>query len=239
MMIYLLIGILSCEALPEAYVVQPLPRSSVLTKSPPCGGVSKGKSHLLSEPGSLNPISWEVITPSVGKCTVKLSYGTDISTYHILIPTDNSTDVSGWFACGDEKGLHSKIFTFPPGVSCDICTLQWIWDTESVTYYQCIDIEITEGIDSACYGKCKNGGFCSEGLCVCPNNLVGVYCEHEARAESVSIVNLFLALIILLLITGVLLLLLWLRSKQKLTATEELIYRRCFPCLLPNELLNH
>ncbi|OMJ83507.1 hypothetical protein SteCoe_15538 [Stentor coeruleus] len=235
MIVYLLIGLLSCEAFPEAYVVQPLPRSSILTKSPPCGGIPKGKSHLLSEPGSLNPISWEVITPSTGKCSVKLSYGTDISTYHTLVPTDNSTDINGWFDCGDEKGLHSKIFMFPSGVSCDICTLQWIWNTELITYYQCIDIEIIEGVDSACYGKCKNGGYCSEGLCVCPNSWVGVYCEHEAKIESVSIVNLFIALMILLFIAMLLLFILFIRTKQKLTETEKLFLRRFCPCLLPQD----
>lgn len=86
---YFFLVIFLSKADPEAFVVQPLPRSNSLTKSPPCGGAPKGKSHLLSEPGSFNPISWQILTPSLGKCSVRLSYGTDVSNYHTLIPTDN------------------------------------------------------------------------------------------------------------------------------------------------------
>ena len=45
-----------------------------------------------------------------------LSYGTDFSTYHTLIPTDNSADNMGCFPCGAEEGLYSKIFQFPDGL---------------------------------------------------------------------------------------------------------------------------
>lgn len=220
------------KADPEAFVVQPLPRSNSLTKSPPCGGAPKGKSHLLSEPGSFNPISWQILTPSLGKCSVRLSYGTDVSNYHTLIPIDNSTDINGWFPCGDESGLHSKIFYFPKGSSCDICTLQWIWDTLSITYYQCIDIEIIEGIDSACYGKCKNGGYCNEGLCVCTQDWAGIYCESDARVHPVNIVGLFLTLICLLIIVGILLFLIKDRLKRKPFETEKILYLRYCGCLI-------
>ena len=58
-MIFLFSFCVLSSAAPEAYLVQPLPRENMnyLTISPPCGGVPKGKAHLLTEPGSLNPVS--------------------------------------------------------------------------------------------------------------------------------------------------------------------------------------
>ena len=237
-MIYLLFSLISCEAAPEAYIVQPLPRENMnyLTISPPCGGVIKGRSHLLSEPGSLNPISWKIVTPSAGKCSIQLSYGTDFSLYHTLIPIDNSTDSMGWFPCGSQEGLESKIFQFPPGVTCDSCTLQWIWQNKVATYYQCIDVEITGGKDVACYGKCKNGGFCSDGLCICQDGWVGTYCEHDEAAEPVHILRLFIAFAILLLIIGLLVFLIWSRANGKnMTDTEKLLFFRKLRFCLPEE----
>ena len=48
---------------PSAIMLYPVPRLHTkhdLKDVEPCGGMAKGKSHLLSEPGSLNPISWMV-----------------------------------------------------------------------------------------------------------------------------------------------------------------------------------
>lgn len=238
-MIFLLAVLVSCQAVPDAYLVQPLPREKMtLTTSPPCGGVPKGHSHLLSEPGSLNPISWKIITPASGKCSVKLSYGTDFATYHTLISTDNSTDSFGWFTCGETVGLHTKVFQFPAGVTCDACTLQWIWENNLGTYYECIDIEITGGKDSACYGKCKNEGYCSDGLCVCAQGWTGTFCELDTAVEPVHILRMFILFMVLLCIVGVLSYLIWIRAHGgNMTETEKLLFFRRMRFCLPEENL--
>lgn len=236
-MIYLLFIALHVQSRPEAYLLQPLPRDkmSSLAVVAPCGGIEKGRSHLLSQPGSFNPISWKIVVPSPGKCTVKVMFGSEFSEQHILIPTDNSTDSLGSFPCGDSEGSYSKIFKFPDGVSCDSCTLQWVWESSLTTYYMCSDIEILEDKDAACYGKCKNGGFCNEGLCICPEDFIGTFCEIDDRFDPVNIILLFIALLILTIIATILLLMLFWRFKRsKPSYLERLCFEKC--CFwLPNK----
>ena len=241
-MIYLLLPLMFCEAAPEASLIEPLPRENMnyLTISPPCGGVGKGRSHFLSEPNSLNPVTWKIVTPSSGKCSLRLSYGTDFSTYHTLTPTDNSTDSMGWFVCGEKEGIESKIFKFPEGITCDSCTLQWIWENKVATYYQCSDIEITGGKDNACYGKCKNAGFCSDGLCVCEEGWAGTFCEVDVAAEPVNILRLFIVLMVLVVVVALLSYLVWIRAHMRdKSVTERLfLFRKLRFCLPEEELSN-
>jgi hypothetical protein len=208
--------------------VQPLPRDSMkyLTITPPCGGTAKGRAHVLSEPGSLNPVSWQIVTPAAGLCSVRLLLGTDFAPEHTLVPSDNSTDDMGWFPCGDAAGLFTKDFQFPEGLTCDSCTLQWVWQNKVATYYQCVDLEITVGVDSACYGKCKNGGFCSEGLCLCPGDWRGTFCELDNSTSDVHILGLFVTFMLLSLIVGLLVFLIYSRVRGKPSQTEKLFASR-------------
>ena len=32
-------------------------------------------------------------------------------------------------------------------------------------------------IDTPCLGMCQNGGVCSQGTCICPNEYSGTYCQ--------------------------------------------------------------
>jgi hypothetical protein len=61
---------------PEAVLIDPVPRkdtTSLQVGAPPCGGRSKGSAHILAEPGSINPVSWMVIHPSLNaNCSVKM-----------------------------------------------------------------------------------------------------------------------------------------------------------------------
>lgn len=229
-MILTILGFAWVRASPLAVVVQPLPRDTMASPStePPCGGVARGKSHLLSQPGSLNPISWKVITPSAGTCSLKLIYGSEYSDPHTLYPIDDSADASGNFPCGQEQGLFKKIVQFPED-SCDSCTLIWIWQNEVSTYYHCVDVEITQDKDSACYGKCQNGGFCSDGLCICEEGYSGTFCQLDGRGGSSSVLGLFCALV-LLFVTFLYLLITYSRiSKGQSLYVERLIFRRfCF-----------
>lgn len=229
-MILSFLYILSVESRPDAFIVQPLPRDqmSSLTVSPPCGGIPKGKSHMLSQPGSYNPISWQIIVPSAGNCSLKIIFGNDYSQQHTLIPTDNSTDSSGFFPCGSSEGIFSKIFKFPIDVSCDSCTLQWVWENNVGTYYQCSDIEILEDIDAACYGKCQNQGYCSEGLCVCKEGFVGTFCEIDSTADKVNILALFISFMVLVSIASCLLMsLYWRMNMSKPSFTEKRCFEMC------------
>ena len=237
-MFYLLVSLISCQAAPNGYIVEPIPRDNMktFTTNPPCGGIPKGKSHLLSEPGSINPIAWKITSPSSGKCMVKISYNSDFSSFQILSPNDNSTDENGWFSCGSEAGHFTKNYIFPSEYTCEKCTLQWIWQTNNTFYYQCIDIEIQEGTGSSCEGKCKNGGYCVGGICKCPQEWVGTHCEHSSTAEPVHVLRLFIIFILLLAIVCLLGGLIYLRNRrEKNTETERLFYKRYLPCLAPSE----
>jgi hypothetical protein len=51
---------------PSALLISPVPRKHTptsISNVAPCSGTEKGFSHLLAEPGSLNPISWKVDVP--------------------------------------------------------------------------------------------------------------------------------------------------------------------------------
>jgi hypothetical protein len=215
----------------DAVVVQPLPRDHMtqITTSPPCGGVPKGKSHLLSQPGSLNKVSWKVLKPAPGNCTVKLIYGNEYTQQHTLLPHKDDEGSNGSFKCGENSGVFAKVFKFPSGVSCDSCTLQWIWVNSYGTFYHCIDIEITDLPDSSCYGRCKNGGFCSEGMCKCEPGFFGTFCELDGRSEPVHILVLFISIMVLLYFAVYLFIILCYRK----AFTGKLILNKIY-CFLPS-----
>ena len=229
-MIFILCFMLTVQGTPLALVIQPLPRDTMQypATEPPCGGVQRGKSHLLSQPGSLNPISWKVLTPSSGFCSIKLIFGNEYAEPHTLYPIDDSADQFGLFPCGEDQGVYKKIFKFPED-SCDSCTLIWTWRTETETYYHCVDVEITLDKDSACYGKCRNQGFCSDGLCICEEGYFGTFCELDGRGGSSNMLGLFIALILLFVIFLYLLVTYWRIARGQSLFTEKLIYRKlCF-----------
>ena len=54
--------------------------------------------------------------------------------------------------------------------------------------HQCADIVITEKRTdeyvSDCVGKCKNGGVCQNGQCVCREGFGGEFCLEESKYNS-------------------------------------------------------
>lgn len=198
-------------ALPESILVQPIPRNntnSTVANKPPCGGVAKGLSHTLAEPGSINPIAWSVKTASdLGNCTIRLSH-TDFSHFKTIVPVDVEADSDGKFACGRGATYMEKHdIEFPSDFTCDECTLQWSWETEAGTYFQCVDVQISKGAVSACFGKCRNGGACVNDQCLCVLEYTGQYCESlveaEVSSDFFSVFVLFLVvLLILILVAG-------------------------------------
>ena len=84
------------ESLPDALLISPVPRKHTphnLAGERPCSGMEKGLSHLLAEPGSLNPISWKIDMPDeTGTCTIRMSNEGDFGDFITLMPTDGSAD---------------------------------------------------------------------------------------------------------------------------------------------------
>ena len=68
------------------------------------------------------------------------------------------------------------MFKFPK-TSCSPCVLQWIFETDAGTLYQCADIALINKESSYCDGKCQHdGGVCKNGKCVCRTGFKGEYC---------------------------------------------------------------
>lgn len=234
MLILILIACVSAQSLPEAIVIEPIPRTSTdpkLIGHPPCGSSTKGKSHLLSDPGSLNPVSWIVRSPSLtGNCTLRISHGTDFTIYETLFPTDKSADETGKFPCGRvANSTEFKIVVFPTKLICDLCTLQWIWETEKGTHYQCVDVEISESAQSNCFGKCLNGGVCLDKECQCVQGYTGQFCGKSTTDEESGVNHLgfFVVFVVLLLVAGGLgLFVYWQVHNSRIPRTEELFLKR-------------
>jgi hypothetical protein len=191
----------------DALLVQPIPRdktSNYMLGHPPCGERPKGPAHYIADPGSLNPIAWSVRQPSPNaNCTVKLSHGTDFAGYEVLEPIDKSSDESGWFPCLRHKSdVEGKVVSFPKNLTCDSCTIQLTIQTEEGMHYQCSDVAIVDNTSTGCYGKCKNGGVCFQGECICLEGFVGTYCEKLATDGdgNVNYLGYFVLFVILVLI---------------------------------------
>lgn len=104
----------------------------------------------------------------------------DNESFVTLFPRDLSANASGFFPCGRyPNSYETKDFSFPEGVSCEKCTLQLIWATDDQIYYDCSDITIMSDKIKLCMGKCKNGGACVNGKCVCPASYFGNYCDEK------------------------------------------------------------
>ena len=123
-------------------------------------------------------IGWKVDQPSNrGNCTLRIYDGPSDSHFQTLIPLDGSADDSGSFACGRiDSSFEAKEVRFPLTVSCDSCILQLEWKTERGKLNYCADLEINGAEITECFGKCLNGGICSNGGCSCPENFEGSNC---------------------------------------------------------------
>jgi hypothetical protein len=132
-------------------LIDPLPRTGTtveMSTEAPCGGIAKGKGHLLCEPGSLNPVGWTV-EASVPKalCQVSVIDPNDPTRNQLLTPTDDTADEAGWFPCAQATIYdESKDFVFPTFV-CNECSIQWILKAADGTqFYQCADVAIQENL---------------------------------------------------------------------------------------------
>ena len=68
----------------------------------------------------------------------------------------------------------------PEGLSCEKCTLQFIWETPEGTFYSCADLTLKSESLSRCLGKCKNGGACVNGKCSCLEPFSGEFCAQQS-----------------------------------------------------------
>jgi hypothetical protein len=174
------------EQLPEAKVIVPIRRkdtSHTALNIAPCGGVNKRKADTLTNKGSIFNIIWETINPaSQANCTVKLSPGIESeSNFTLLYRLDSATDSNGAFPCGRVKGFESQQFKLPDDYVCDQCTVQWAWHTEYGVLYSCSDVIINGNKIEECLARCKNGGACFNGKCLCKEGFYGDFCENSSK----------------------------------------------------------
>ena len=94
---------------------------------------------------------------------------------------DGLADASGAFECNTREGeYNTKFIDLPEDFSCDKCTLQLVWMTESnATFYSCADFTVINDMVKKCVGKCQNGGICSNGVCDCVEPFTGEFCQNE------------------------------------------------------------
>lgn len=168
--------------LPEAKVILPIRRIDTSLSQiniAPCGGVIRKEADTLTNKGSNIHVIWETITPSNGNCTVKISPGLDDeSKFTSLYPVNYQSDENGAFVCGRVKGFEALEFALPEDYVCDKCTIQWKWSTPAGTFYSCSDIIINGMKIEDCLAKCKNGGACFNGKCICEKDFYGDYCQY-------------------------------------------------------------
>jgi hypothetical protein len=117
---------------------------------------------------------------SNGNCTVRLSPGFENEgNFTVLYPLNNQYDSQGSFACGRTKGFESEQFNLPSDYTCDQCILQWSWSTPYGDLYSCSDIIINGNKIENCIARCKNGGVCFNGRCLCQEGYYGEFCENS------------------------------------------------------------
>jgi hypothetical protein len=123
------------------------------------------------------------LNPSpMSNCTVRISPGLDFeSNFTLLTPVKSEVDKKGTFPCGRMKGFESKQFQLPEDYVCDQCTLQWTWITPKGNFYSCSDLIINGNTIQDCIAKCKNGGACFNGKCLCTENFYGEFCENNSK----------------------------------------------------------
>jgi hypothetical protein len=180
------INIDNIKNLPSAQVILPIRRkgtSHSILNAAPCGGVTKNKADTLTSKGSNIHVMWETINPVAGgNCTVKLSPGIENEkNFTTLQPLDLNLDSLGHFPCGRVKGFEYHEFALPSDYVCDQCTLQWTWITSEGNLYSCSDIIINGNKIEDCLAKCKNGGACFNGKCLCNDGFYGEFCEYSSK----------------------------------------------------------
>lgn len=124
--------------------------------------------------------------------------------FDALKPMDRKTDVNGKFACGrTRKNVYERaIFKFPK-VSCNPCVLQFEFETEFGSIFQCADIGLIDEKTLNCAGKCEHEGVCKNGECVCRQGFKGDYCQtpsKEVKSTFPFWTFLFLMLLFILLV---------------------------------------
>jgi hypothetical protein len=175
------------EEPPLMHLIEPYSRNGAESANSsvyPCGGLPKGKTHLLITPGSNSIIQWKTVKSAPeGKCLIRISHGiANESTFVTLYPRDKSSNSEGYFECGRYSGMYeTKEFPFPFNLSCDTCTLQLTWETPEFKKYYCTDITIMSDEVKYCMGSCLNGGSCVNGNCVCEEPYYGKFCENKEK----------------------------------------------------------
>ena len=216
------------ENMPHSQVVLPIRRmgsSNMEMNIGPCGGIEKKAANTLTTKGSSINFIWEILVPeNTGNCTVKISNGMqNEESFQLLKPVNGKVNDDGSFICGREKGFEYKDFILPDDYECDGCTLQWKWSTAYGDVYSCSDIIINGGSLGKCMGRCRNGGTCFNGKCLCLEGFSGEFCEDGSEQTSFA----WLWYLLLLLLIGAIIYLIykyWDKIKALFRQTTSWIY---------------
>ncbi|CAG8601454.1 5809_t:CDS:1, partial [Scutellospora calospora] len=105
------------------------------TTQQPCSGFEAGSIVATYQSGQLIPITWKIFTAHQGNCSVQLSTNGKDSEFQELKSYSN---------CADEIGTFNDNVQLPTGVTCEKCTLRWVWNSalNGELYLQCSDIKI-------------------------------------------------------------------------------------------------
>lgn len=86
-----------------------------------------------------------------------------------------------------------------PKTSCNPCVLQWTFETDLGTIYQCSDIALIDQQSTFCAGRCQHEGVCKNGQCVCRTGFKGEFCELPSKEVNTRFpIWTFLFIVILL-----------------------------------------
>mmetsp|Transcript_27587 Transcript_27587/g.49745 ORF Transcript_27587/g.49745 Transcript_27587/m.49745 type:complete len:261 (-) Transcript_27587:326-1108(-) len=225
-------------------VIQPIPRNQSAAINPehgPCGNMPKGPSHLLAEPGSLNPVIWSVKDYSEdGRCVVNLATEPEVKHKTVLHPNDGSADANGWFDCGrNTTYAERKVFVLPKETVCDACTLQLIFSGSNSTEFTCVDLQINNEFVPGCWEKCENGGVCVNSQCECVIGYYGDYCERTDEESPENLLLWFLTFCLLLFVLGVLATYMYVNTYKLGSRTTFLFFINYLPCFMRNPDLDY
>lgn len=144
----MLVMILACLVVTQVFgmgITEPSPRTADENEEydmsvAPCGEIAKGPTTVTYTAGANITVKWEIEEDQAN--------GGGVVNF-FLMDSDNDKDPVPLGEIVIESDQYETNFTLPEGVTCDNCTLQWVFtpaaeEDEEMSLYQCADIEIRQ-----------------------------------------------------------------------------------------------
>jgi hypothetical protein len=138
-----LVGLSARPAAAHAVLLYPIPRSSLTSKTSPCGGLRRGAAPLVLEAGSEVIVRWEEYVDHPGYYQVLFSLANDADFAMLL---DRIPDRKPDIRAGERTVVYETTVALPDE-PCDACTLLLIQvmterPQSPSYYYSCADIQL-------------------------------------------------------------------------------------------------